>query len=78
VVAAVAQLFWGDRKVEKARNWFARAATLEPDIGDTWALFYKFEVQHGTPENAAAVIAQVVLFFVQESLSRLYFLCSQI
>ncbi|GLC38459.1 hypothetical protein PLESTB_001727900 [Pleodorina starrii] len=55
VVAAVAQLFWADRKVEKARSWFNRAVTLNPDIGDHWAHFYKFECQFGTPEQQAEV-----------------------
>ena len=42
---AVAKLFWVDRKVKKARNWFNRAVTVEPDLGDTWAWFYKFELE---------------------------------
>ena len=25
-----------------------RAAKLDPDLGDVWAYFYKFEQQHGT------------------------------
>ena len=32
----------------KAREWFQRAVKIEPDLGDTWAYFYKFELQHGT------------------------------
>ncbi|GBF98664.1 hypothetical protein Rsub_11658 [Raphidocelis subcapitata] len=55
VVSAVAQLFWADRKVDKARAWFNRAALLAPEVGDYWALFYKFELAHGTPESAAEV-----------------------
>lgn len=46
-VAAVAQLFWADRKIDKARSWWTRAVTLDPDIGDYWAQLYKFEGQHG-------------------------------
>lgn len=56
VIAAVALLFWNDRKVEKARSWFNRAVTLDPDIGDFWALFYKFESQHGTPDHQKQVL----------------------
>lgn len=56
VIAAVAKLFWADRKVEKARNWFARAVTLKPEIGDFWALYYKFELQHGTEEQQTEVV----------------------
>jgi uncharacterized protein HemY len=47
-----------DRKVEKARNWFNRAVTLNPDIGDFWALAYKFECQHGTKEQQDDVLAR--------------------
>lgn len=46
-VAAVAQLFWADRKIDKARSWWTRAVTLDPDVGDHWAQLYKFEGQHG-------------------------------
>lgn len=34
--------------MSKAREWFQRAVKIEPDLGDTWAYFYKFELQHGT------------------------------
>ena len=42
------RLFWTERKISKAREWFQRAVKIEPDLGDTWASFYKFELQHGT------------------------------
>lgn len=42
------RLFWTERKISKAREWFQRAVKIEPDLGDTWANFYKFELQHGT------------------------------
>ncbi|KAL3526997.1 hypothetical protein ACH5RR_011653 [Cinchona calisaya] len=60
VIAAVAKLFWHDRKVEKARTYFNRAVTLAPDIGDFWALYYKFELQHGTEETQKDVIKRCV------------------
>jgi pre-mRNA-processing factor 6 len=60
VVAAVAQLFWSDRKVDKARSWFLRAVTLDPDIGDVWAQYYKFEVQHGNADSQKDVLARCV------------------
>ncbi|KAL5974512.1 Protein STABILIZED1 [Asimina triloba] len=56
VVAAVARLFWHDRKVDKARDWFNRAVTLAPDIGDFWAWYYKFELQHGSEEQQKDVL----------------------
>lgn len=29
--------------MDKARSWFSRAVLLDPDNGDFWALYYKFE-----------------------------------
>jgi pre-mRNA-processing factor 6 len=55
VVAAVAKLFWADRKYEKARKWFERAVTLDADIGDAWAAYYALELQQGTPESQLAL-----------------------
>uniref|UniRef100_A0A1S4DKM0 Protein STABILIZED1-like n=1 Tax=Nicotiana tabacum TaxID=4097 RepID=A0A1S4DKM0_TOBAC len=60
VIVAVAKLFWQERKVEKARNWFNRAVTLAPDIGDFWALYFKFEQQHGTEEQRNDVLKRCV------------------
>ncbi|BFG40803.1 hypothetical protein CerSpe_270770 [Prunus speciosa] len=60
VVAAVAKLLWHDRKLDKARNWLNMAVTLAPDIGDFWALYYKFELQHGTEENQKDVLNRCV------------------
>ncbi|WCJ22718.1 Pre-mRNA-processing factor 6 [Euphorbia peplus] len=60
VSAAVAKLFWHDRKVDKARSWWNRAVTLAPDIGDFWALYYKFEIQHGIEQNQKDVLKRCV------------------
>ncbi|KAK4284734.1 hypothetical protein QN277_001522 [Acacia crassicarpa] len=60
VIAAVAKLFWHDRKVDKARTWPNRAVTLAPDIGDFWALYYKFELQHETEDNQKEVLKRCV------------------
>ncbi|KAJ0052254.1 hypothetical protein Pint_02218 [Pistacia integerrima] len=60
VIAAVAKLFWHDRKVDKARNWLNRAVTLAPDIGDFWALYYKFELQHGTEDTQKDVLKRCI------------------
>lgn len=60
VIAAIAKLFWLDRKVDKARSWFNRAVTLAPDIGDFWALYYKFELQHGSDEQQKDVLKRCV------------------
>lgn len=55
VITAVAQLFERDRKYAKARKWFTRAVTLDPDNGDAWAAYLAFELQQGTPEQATDV-----------------------
>ncbi|KAH0586042.1 hypothetical protein H2248_007319 [Termitomyces sp. 'cryptogamus'] len=55
ILCAVARLFWQERKLEKARQWFERAVTTEPDLGDSWAWWLKFERQHGTEEHREIV-----------------------
>mmetsp|Transcript_16806 Transcript_16806/g.47133 ORF Transcript_16806/g.47133 Transcript_16806/m.47133 type:complete len:150 (-) Transcript_16806:1740-2189(-) len=55
VITAVASLFVSERKYPKARKWFERAVTLNPDIGDIWVKYYMFEKEHGTPEHQEAV-----------------------
>ena len=34
---------------------FIRTVKLDPDFGDAWINFYKFELVHGTPEQAEEV-----------------------
>ncbi|KAI8619066.1 PRP1 splicing factor, N-terminal-domain-containing protein [Chytriomyces sp. MP71] len=63
VLVTVARLFWVERKPEKARNWFARAVKANPDLGDSWAWWLKFEsVQEGGERERlmADVIAKCV------------------
>jgi len=55
VLLAVSKLFWSERKLSKARDWLARTVKLEPDFGDAWVHYYKFELIHGTPEQQDAV-----------------------
>lgn len=55
VIAAVASLFAADRKIDKARKWLDRATKLNPDLGDSWARFYAFELTQGDSERQAAV-----------------------
>ena len=33
----------------------SRTVKLEPDLGDAWLHFYKFELSHGSPEQAEEV-----------------------
>ncbi|ABP00924.1 predicted protein [Ostreococcus lucimarinus CCE9901] len=55
IIAAIAILFWADRKLDKARSWWNRAVTIAPDIGDHWASYYKFELQTAGEQAAQAV-----------------------
>lgn len=48
------RLFWSERKITKAREWFHRTVKIDSDLGDAWALFYKFELQHGTEVRTPA------------------------
>ncbi|KAI0788615.1 PRP1 splicing factor, N-terminal-domain-containing protein [Abortiporus biennis] len=60
IICTVARLFWAERKVEKARQWFERAAKMNPDLGDTWAWWWKFEKQHGTAEYQEEVMKRCI------------------
>jgi pre-mRNA-processing factor 6 len=51
VLLAVSRLFWSERKTQKSREWFNRTIKLEPDLGDAWAYYYKFEMTNGTEEQ---------------------------
>ena len=56
----VARVFWGERKVEKAASWFEKAIVLDPDLGDTWAWYWRFLGEYGTEEKRAEVLDKVV------------------
>ena len=51
VICTMARVFWDTGKIDKARSWFQKAVQLNPDVGDFWAYYYKFEIQHGTQEQ---------------------------
>eukprot|EP00871_Galdieria_phlegrea_P002713 jgi/Galph1/3442/GphlegSOOS_G2112.1 len=55
VMISVARLFWGERKIEKARSWFRRAVSVEPELGDAWAAWYAFEQK----ENGEAELKEM-------------------
>ncbi|EKD12912.1 pre-mRNA-splicing factor [Drepanopeziza brunnea f. sp. 'multigermtubi' MB_m1] len=57
----IARIFWGERRLEKAQNWFEKAILLDSDLGDTWAWYFKFLLQHGTDEKRADVISKLIL-----------------
>ena len=54
VVLAVAKYFTSERRIPKAREWFQRAVKLDTDYGDTWAFYYKFELQFGSEVRSRA------------------------
>jgi len=56
----VARIFWGERKLDKAASWFEKAIVLDSDLGDTWAWYLKFLLQHGTDEKREDVVARCV------------------
>ena len=56
----VARIFWSERKLDKALNWFEKAIVLDADLGDTWAWYLKFLMQHGTDEKREDVMAKCV------------------
>ncbi|KAL4785813.1 PRP1 splicing factor, N-terminal-domain-containing protein [Aspergillus varians] len=57
----VARIFWGERRLEKAMTWFEKAIVSNSDLGDAWAWYYRFLLQHGTDEKRADVISKCVL-----------------
>ncbi|KAI1806771.1 pre-mRNA splicing factor [Daldinia bambusicola] len=60
LLVAVARIFWGERRLEKAQNWFEKALVRDSDLGDSWAWYYKFLLEHGTPEKREEVVSKCV------------------
>ncbi|ORX66123.1 TPR-like protein [Linderina pennispora] len=56
ITCMIARLFWSERRIEKARTWFERAAAADQDYGDAWAWWLKFEV-----DQAARADEQLML-----------------
>ena len=54
----VARIFWSERRLDKALNWFEKAILSDADLGDTWAWYLKFLMQHGTDEKREDVISK--------------------
>ncbi|KAL3471710.1 PRP1 splicing factor, N-terminal-domain-containing protein [Aspergillus californicus] len=57
----VARIFWGERRLEKAMTWFEKAIVSNSNLGDAWAWYYKFLLQHGTDEKRDDVISKCIL-----------------
>ncbi|KAL1869992.1 hypothetical protein VTK73DRAFT_2862 [Phialemonium thermophilum] len=61
VHVTVARCFWADRRLEKAQTWFERALVIDSDLGDTWAWYYKFLLQHGTEEKRQELLSKLAM-----------------
>ncbi|CAB0041928.1 unnamed protein product [Trichogramma brassicae] len=52
----IKEMLWCDpNKISKCRDWFNKTVKIDPDLGDAWAYFYKFELLNGTEEQQAEV-----------------------
>ena len=60
VLLSVARLFLSELKYKKARSWFHRCVKIDPDYGDAWASYYKFELQHGDEGKQEEVRKQCI------------------
>jgi pre-mRNA-processing factor 6 len=47
VLLATARMIWAEGRTKKAREWFKKVIKLDPDFGDAWATYYKFEIIYG-------------------------------
>ena len=56
VICTVARIFLVDLKIEKSKRWFGRAVAFAPDIGDIWAWYYRFMLEHGTEAEQNEVV----------------------
>lgn len=56
ILFACSRLFWTERKITKAREWFGRTIKIDPDLGDAWAYYYKFELEFGTEVINTSVV----------------------
>ncbi|KAJ1728184.1 U4/U6 x U5 tri-snRNP complex subunit Prp1 [Coemansia biformis] len=61
VTVVVARLFWSERRVDKARLWFERAARADPDFGDAWAWWLRFELEQRSLARISSPVADGAL-----------------
>ncbi|OLL24837.1 Pre-mRNA-splicing factor prp1 [Neolecta irregularis DAH-3] len=60
LITTVSRLFWAERKIDKAKTWFERAVTVNPDNGDSWAWYYNFLKAHGSEEEQSNLVNRAV------------------
>jgi pre-mRNA-processing factor 6 len=58
VIVAVAALFAKDGKEAKARKWFDRAVSVDPDHGDAWAYYYAYLKHRLKGQDSQAQVVQ--------------------
>lgn len=51
-----ARLLWAERKLDRAMNWFEKAIVIDSKLGDTWAWYLKFLMQHGTDVSSSSLL----------------------
>lgn len=61
VLLAVSKLFWSERKIQKCREWFNKTVKVNPDFGDAWGYYYKFELLLGTEEQQKEVASRCII-----------------
>ncbi|CAG7920753.1 unnamed protein product [Penicillium olsonii] len=57
---AIARIFWGERRLDKAMTWFEKAIVSNSDYGDGWGWYYKFLQEHGTEEKRSDVVTKCI------------------
>ena len=63
----VARVFWAERRLEKAASWFEKAILLDSDLGDTWAWYLKFLMQHGTEVTRFSPLPPLLFYLVRNT-----------
>ena len=57
---AIARVEWADGNFDRARDLFNIAVKLDPDLGDSWSYFYRFEMLNGSKETQENVMKRCV------------------
>ncbi|KAK9448472.1 PRP1 splicing factor, N-terminal-domain-containing protein [Limtongia smithiae] len=61
IICAIARLFWGERKPDKAKSWFEKAVKADPDNGDNWAWWYKMLAQYNDEAEITPLVDKFVV-----------------
>jgi tetratricopeptide (TPR) repeat protein len=58
ILNSIARIFWREGAITKARNWFRKSISADPDFGDTWIQLYKFEKEQNNLKEVEKVIEE--------------------